>query len=284
MIPLLMEETGLQQKIFIGAIPLSSEAWPHRFAGAEQLLVGAVGVPILDDIIHGCEDVLRLFLDLPLFVVRKGLRHIVSPPLRREVDLQLDAELLGQRVLDGEAVIPIGDLAQTANEARLVQRHDLLALGDAGGRKSIAAQADVRRQSCCFAVARQRYGRDDGAEVVCHVVGHDNDGTGAVLDMAGCDLQICEPKLHRVNSDLLIHVTHHFAKVLKQNGLPHIRFHELRHSCASLLINNGCGLKDVQEWMGHSDIQMTANIYGHLDTARKQGLAEKLTSCLVKQQ
>lgn len=81
MIPLLMEETGLQQKIFIGAIPLSSEAWPHRFAGAEQLLVGAVGVPILADIIHGCEDVLRLFLDLPLFVVRKGLRHIVSPPL-----------------------------------------------------------------------------------------------------------------------------------------------------------------------------------------------------------
>ena len=96
---------------------------------------------------------------------------------------ELDAELLGQRVLDGEAVIPIGDLAQTANEARLVQRHDLLALGDAGGRKSIAAQADVRRQSCCFAVARQRYGRDDGAEVVCHVVGHDNDGTGAVLDV-----------------------------------------------------------------------------------------------------
>ena len=128
------------------------------------------------------------------------------PPFRREVDLQLDAELLGQRVLDGEAVIPIGDLAQAANEARLVQRHDLLALGDAGGRKAIAAQADVRRQSCCLAVARQRYGRDDGAEVVCHIVGHDNDGTGAVLDTAGCDRQICEPKLHRVNSDLLIHI------------------------------------------------------------------------------
>ena len=80
------------------------------------------------------------------------------------------------------------------------------------------------------------------------------------------------------------YVTHHFAKVLKRNGLPHIRFHELRHSCASLLINNGCGLKDVQEWLGHSDIQMTANIYGHLDTARKQSLAEKLTSCLAKPQ
>ena len=76
------------------------------------------------------------------------------------------------------------------------------------------------------------------------------------------------------------YVTHHFAKVLKQNGLPHIRFHELRHSCASLLLNNGFTLKDVQEWMGHSDIQTTANIYGHIDAARKQGMADKLASCL----
>ena len=76
------------------------------------------------------------------------------------------------------------------------------------------------------------------------------------------------------------YVTHHFAKVLARNGLPHIRFHELRHSCASLLLNNGCNLKDVQEWLGHSDIQTTANIYGHLDTARKQEIADRLTSCL----
>lgn len=51
------------------------------------------------------------------------------------------------------------------------------------------------------------------------------------------------------------YVTHHFSKMLERYGMPHIRFHELRHSCASLLLNNGCGLKDVQEWMGHSDIQ-----------------------------
>lgn len=76
------------------------------------------------------------------------------------------------------------------------------------------------------------------------------------------------------------YISERFSNLLKKHGLPHIRFHELRHSCASLLLNNGCNLKDVQEWMGHSDVQMTANIYGHLDNTRKQGLAEKLTGCL----
>ena len=74
------------------------------------------------------------------------------------------------------------------------------------------------------------------------------------------------------------YVTDKFSDLLKKYGFPHIRFHELRHSCASLLINSGFNLKDVQEWMGHSDIKMTANIYGHLDNARKQGMAEALSA------
>lgn len=74
------------------------------------------------------------------------------------------------------------------------------------------------------------------------------------------------------------YVTHHFATLLRRNNLPHIRFHELRHSCASLLLSQGFALKDVQEWLGHSDIKMTANIYGHLDVARKQSIADKMGS------
>lgn len=74
------------------------------------------------------------------------------------------------------------------------------------------------------------------------------------------------------------YVTHHFPTLLDKYNLPRIRFHELRHSCASLLLSNGFALKDVQEWLGHSDIKMTANIYGHLDVARKQSIADKMGS------
>lgn len=76
------------------------------------------------------------------------------------------------------------------------------------------------------------------------------------------------------------YVTHHFAALLRKHGLPPIRFHELRHTCASLLLSQGMTLKDVQEWLGHSDIKMTANVYGHLDIARKQSIADTMSSLL----
>jgi integrase len=76
-------------------------------------------------------------------------------------------------------------------------------------------------------------------------------------------------------------VTSKFGDLLKKYDLPHIRFHDLRHSCASLLIAQGFGLKDVQEWLGHADITLTANIYSHLDTKRKQSIADSLASVVT---
>ena len=43
----------------------------------------------------------------------------------------------------------------------------------------------------------------------------------------------------------------------------------IRHSCASLLLANGVSLKEIQEWLGHSDIATTADIYSHLDFKSK---------------
>lgn len=74
------------------------------------------------------------------------------------------------------------------------------------------------------------------------------------------------------------YVSMKFNKLLKQHGLRHIRFHDLRHSCASLLVANGFMLKDIQEWLGHSDIQVTANIYAHLDAKRKTNIANSMSN------
>lgn len=43
-----------------------------------------------------------------------------------------------------------------------------------------------------------------------------------------------------------------------------------------MLLAMGWNLKDIQEWLGHSDIKMTANIYSHLDVARKTNIADSL--------
>jgi len=72
------------------------------------------------------------------------------------------------------------------------------------------------------------------------------------------------------------YITVKFPKLLKQYGFPHIRFHDLRHSCASMLIANGFNLKDIQDWLGHANISMTADIYGHLDMTRKRSMADSI--------
>ena len=61
------------------------------------------------------------------------------------------------------------------------------------------------------------------------------------------------------------YITQHFPLILQKNGMRKIRFHDLRHSCASLLYANGVSLKEIQEWLGHSDISTTSNIYTHLN-------------------
>lgn len=71
-----------------------------------------------------------------------------------------------------------------------------------------------------------------------------------------------------------------FSKALEQNHLRHIRFHDLRHSCATLLLAHGVPLKQIQEWLGHSDFSTTANIYAHLDAASKQKSAETMEEFL----
>ena len=75
-------------------------------------------------------------------------------------------------------------------------------------------------------------------------------------------------------------LTQHFPIALERNGLRKIRFHDLRHSCASLLYAHGVSLKEIQEWLGHSDISTTSNIYTHLDYSSKVASANAILSLL----
>ena len=60
------------------------------------------------------------------------------------------------------------------------------------------------------------------------------------------------------------YLAQHFPLVLEKYGLRKIRFHALQHSYASLLHANGVSMKEIQVWLGHSDISTTMNIYAHL--------------------
>lgn len=75
-------------------------------------------------------------------------------------------------------------------------------------------------------------------------------------------------------------VTKTFRRLIKECGLKKIRLHDLRHSCATLLYEQDIQLKDIQMWLGHSDIQTTANIYSHFDYTRKEKTGEIIEKSL----
>lgn len=63
----------------------------------------------------------------------------------------------------------------------------------------------------------------------------------------------------------LDYITHKFKKILEANGLPVIRFHDLRHSCISLLAsNNSFTMKQVQDYARHANYALTADTYSHV--------------------
>ena len=89
---------------------------------------------------------------------------------------------------------------------------------------------------------------------------------------------ICVDEMGRLLSPH--YLTEAFAMLLKKHGLRKIRYHDLRHSCASLLLANGVPMKQIQEWLGHSDFSTTANVYAHLECNSKRLSAAAMTNGL----
>lgn len=74
------------------------------------------------------------------------------------------------------------------------------------------------------------------------------------------------------------YISREFERVCRKAAPPRIRFHDLRHSVATLLLQQGFSLKHIQEWLGHSDISTTANTYAHIVYSDKQQMADQLNS------
>ena len=77
------------------------------------------------------------------------------------------------------------------------------------------------------------------------------------------------------------YITVAFPRLLVKNKLKRIRYHDLRHSCASLLIANKVSMKQIQEWLGHSTFATTANLYTHLEFDSKLSSADALRTGTV---
>ena len=75
------------------------------------------------------------------------------------------------------------------------------------------------------------------------------------------------------------YVSHKFKQILRKNNLREIRFHDLRHSCATLLVKKGISLREIQDWLGHSSSKTTER-YAHLDSSSKIKSASAIEKAL----
>ena len=73
------------------------------------------------------------------------------------------------------------------------------------------------------------------------------------------------------------YITQKFQQILAKHGLRRIRFHDLRHSCATIMLHLGYTLKDIQTWLGHSNYNFTADTYIHSGVGTHEQMAERLS-------
>ena len=72
-----------------------------------------------------------------------------------------------------------------------------------------------------------------------------------------------------------------FRELLKKSGLPKIRFHDLRHTAASLMLNNGTDVLIVSRRMGHAQASITLDVYGHLIPSKQEDVVQLMDEILT---
>ena len=77
------------------------------------------------------------------------------------------------------------------------------------------------------------------------------------------------------------YISHRHKELLEKHNLPHIRFHDLRHSCASLLLSKGIPIEKIKEWLGHSDINTTMRYAHMIISDAKMEMADVLSDSII---
>jgi integrase len=75
-------------------------------------------------------------------------------------------------------------------------------------------------------------------------------------------------------------VTHNFTKIVKRDGLQHLRLHDLRHTHATLMLKAGVHPKVVSERLGQSNISITLDTYSHVLPGLQEAAAERFDQML----
>jgi integrase len=143
--------------------------------------------------------------------------------------------------VDGERIIVADDTTKTQSSLRTLPLTPVLR----AKLLSVQEEQEQNRRLC-----GRSYNKDESRYIYTDVLGN------------------------RIKPDYL---SSQFPIFLERNGFRHIRFHDLRHSCASLLLANGVSLKQIQDWLGHSTFKTTADIYAHLESDSKRAAAAALT-------
>ena len=105
------------------------------------------------------------------------------------------------------------------------------------------------------------------------------------------DLKSCQPNDYKSEGYIFTkpdgslistdYPSHHFKRLIKKHGLPVIRFHDLRHSAGTYLMYLGFSVKEIQEWLGHGDINTTLQ-YLHFDMDGKKIMLDKINKGLIR--
>ena len=75
-------------------------------------------------------------------------------------------------------------------------------------------------------------------------------------------------------------VTHRFQKLLARVGLPRMRFHDLRHACASLLLAQGVSMRELMDVLGHDRMATTSDLYVHVADEVRREVATRMETAL----